>query len=235
MLVPFAQWRSSKVDRIRVLLADDTGLVRTGLRAVLEEIPQVEVVGEAADVPEIMCILKQHQPQIVLIHRLISMMNCLELASRIAEESLKARVIVLSRNANGEHIGQALRSGAAGYLVMNTSSQELEKAIRTVASGETYISNLALTYLADFVRAENSQESLLDRLTRRQREVLKLVVRGRSTKQIALALNISVKTVECHRTQIMERLDIHDIASLVRYAIKIGLLEIEDRTNPTSN
>ena len=163
------------------------------------------------------------------------MMNCLELASRIAEESLKARVIVLSRNANGEHIGQALRSGAAGYLVMNTSSQELEKAIRTVASGETYISNLALTYLADFVRAENSQESLLDRLTRRQREVLKLVVRGRSTKQIALALNISVKTVECHRTQIIERLDIHDIASLVRYAIKVGLLEIEDRTNSTSN
>jgi len=219
---------------IRVLLADDIGLIRTGLRVLLETIVDVEVIAEASDALETIRLIKQHEPDILLMHGSMSRMNCLEMARRITGEFPKVRVILLSRHANGEYIGQALRSGVAGYLLMTASRDELEQTIKTVAGGKPYLSHLGWKHLADFVRGANGKESMLERLTPRQREVLKLIVLGRSTKQIALALNISVKTVESHRTQIMERLDIHDIASLVRFAIKVGLVELEDKDASTS-
>ena len=215
---------------IRVLLADDIGLIRTGVRALLERIADVEVVAEAFDAPETVRLIKQHEPDILLMHSSMSRMNCLEMARRITGEFPKVRVILLSRHANGEYIGQALRSGVAGYLMMTASPDELEQAIKTVARGKTYLSNLGLKHLADFVRRASGKESLLERLTPRQREVFELLVQGQSTRQIGLTLNISVKTVESHRAQIMERLDIHDIAGLVRYAIKVGVVELEDKT-----
>ena len=215
---------------IRVLLADDIGLIRTGVRALLERIADVEVVAEAFDAPETVRLLKQHEPDILLMHSSMSRMNCLEMARRIIRQFPKVRMILLSRHANGAYIGQALRSGVAGYLMMTASPDELEQAIKTVARGKTYLSNLGLKHLADFVRRASGKESLLERLTPRQREVFELLVEGQSTRQIGLTLNISVKTVESHRAQIMERLDIHDIAGLVRYAIKVGAVELEDKT-----
>ena len=214
---------------IRVLLADDISLIRTGLRALLERITDVEVVAEAFDAPETIRLIKQHEPDILLMHSSMSRMNCLEMARRITKEFPKVRVILLSRHASGEYIGQAMRSGVAGYLMMTASPDELEQAIKTVARGKTYLSNLGLKHLADFVRRASGKESLLERLTPRQREVFELLVEGQSTRQIGLTLNISVKTVESHRAQIMERLDIHDIAGLVRYAIKVGVVELEDK------
>ena len=215
---------------IRVLLADDIGLIRTGVRALLERIADVEVVAEAFDAPETVRLLKQHEPDILLMHSSMSRMNCLEMARRIIRQFPKVRMILLSRHANGAYIGQALRSGVAGYLMMTASPDELEQAIKTVARGKTYLSNLGLKHLADFVRRASGKESLLERLTPRQREVFELLVEGQSTRQIGLTLNISVKTVESHRAQVMERLDIHDIAGLVRYAIKVGVVELEDKT-----
>jgi len=215
---------------IRVLLADDIGLIRTGVRALLERIADVEVVAEAFDAPETVRLLKQHEPDILLMHSSMSRMNCLEMARRIIRQFPKVRMILLSRHANGAYIGQALRSGVAGYLMMTASPDELEQAIKTVARGKTYLSNLGLKHLADFVRRASGKESLLERLTPRQREVFELLVEGQSTRQIGLTLNISVKTVESHRAQIMERLDIHNIAGLVRYAIKVGAVELEDKT-----
>ncbi len=215
---------------IRVLLADDIGLIRTGLRALLERITDVEVVAEAFDELETIRLIKQHEPGILLMHSSMSRMNCLEMARRITREFPKVHVILLSRHANGEYIGQALRSGVAGYLMMTASPGELEQAIKTVAGGKTYLSNLGMKHLADFVRSASGKESLLERLTPRQREVFEVLVQGQSTKQIGLALNISVKTVESHRAQIMERLDIHDITGLVRYAIKVGVVDLEDKT-----
>jgi DNA-binding NarL/FixJ family response regulator len=219
---------------IRVLLADDIGLIRTGVRALLESIADVEVVAEAFDAPETVRLIKQHEPDILLMHSSMSRMNCLEMARRITGEFPKVRVILLSRHANGEYIGQALRSGVAGYLMMTASPDELEQAVKTVAGGKTYLSNLGLKHLADFVRRASGKESLLERLTPRQREVFELLVEGQSTRQIGLTLNISVKTVESHRAQIMERLDIHDIAGLVRYAIKVGVVELEDKVTSES-
>ena len=214
---------------IRVLLADDIGLIRTGVRALLERIADVEVVAEAFDAPETKRLIKQHEPDILLMHSSMSRMNCLEMARRITREFPKVRVILLSRHASGEYIGQAMRSGVAGYLMMTASPDELEQAVKTVAGGKTYLSNLGLKHLADFVRRASGKESLIERLTPRQREVFELLVEGQSTRQIGLTLNISVKTVESHRAQIMERLDIHDIAGLVRYAIKVGVVELEDK------
>jgi DNA-binding NarL/FixJ family response regulator len=216
---------------IRILLADDIGLIRTGLRVLLERIVAVEVVAEALDEAETIDLIKQHEPDILLMHSSMSRMNCLEMARRINKEFPKVRVILLSRHASGEYIGQALRTGGvAGYLMMSASPDELEQAVKTVAGGKTYLSNLGLKHLADFVRSARGKETLLERLTPRQREVFELVVQGQSTKQIGLALNISVKTVESHRAQIMERLDIHDTAGLVRYAIRVGVVELEDKT-----
>lgn len=219
------------MDPIRVLLADDQGLIRAGLHSLLAEIPGVEIVAEAADAAELMDGIRRHRPHIVLIHRLMSTINCLELPARIASEFLKAHVIVVSRDADGGHIGKALRSGAAGYLVTTASLQELEKLIKIVAKGETYISAPA-NQLTDIVREASGRDSLLERLTRRQQQVLKLIAEGNSTKQAALALNLSVKTIESHRMEIMTRLDMHDIATLVRYAIKVGLIELWDRDTP---
>jgi DNA-binding NarL/FixJ family response regulator len=215
---------------IRVLLADDVGLIRSGLRVLLERIADVEVVAEALDAAETIGLIKQHEPDILLMHSSMSRMDCLELTRRITTEFPKVRVILLSQHGNGEYIGQALRSGVTGYLAMSASPDELEQAIKTVARGKTYLGNPGLQHLSDFVRSTGGKETLLETLTPRQREVFDLLVQGQSTKQIALALNISVKTVESHRAQIMERLDIHDTAGLVRYAIKVGVVELEDKT-----
>jgi len=216
---------------IRVLLADDAGLIRSALRALLEQIADVKVVGETAEVVELLQLIQQHQPDILLVHACISRISCLEIAERINKDFPPARLILLSRNVNGEYIRQALRSGVSGYLSLTASPDELELAIRTVARGKTYVSPLGLKYLADFSHGASGEESRLERLTPRQRAVLKLIAQGQSTKEIACTLNISVKTVESHRTQITERLDIHDIASLVRYAIRVGLVELEDKTS----
>ena len=214
--------------RIRVLIADDHGLVRAGIRALVEKHSSMEVVGEASDGREALRMTRQHQPDIVLMDIAMPELNGLEVVRQLAKDFPKVRSIILSMHADEEHVWQALQAGAAGYLVKGGSLEELELAIKSVAHGETYLSpGVSGPVIKEYVRrtSPDGDSALTDILTPRQREILQMIAEGRSTKQIALVLNISVKTVESHRAQLMRRLGVQDIASLVRYALRIGLVE----------
>jgi DNA-binding NarL/FixJ family response regulator len=218
---------------IRILLADDHTLVRAGIRSLLQNIGEVEVVAEADDGREALKLIASLQPDIVLMDIAMPNLNGLEAAARVTKEFPNVRVIILSMYANEEYVLQALRAGAAGYLLTGARAAELELAVASVARGETYLSPAASKHLiVDYVQRaagdavpNHDERNPAERLTPRQREILQLIAEGHSTKEIAQALNISVKTAETHRTQIMERLDIHDIAGLVRYAIRAGLID----------
>lgn len=210
---------------IRMLLTEDHTIVRAGIRALLENLDGVDVVGEAGDGREALRLVEQHHPDVVLMDIAMSGLNGLEATARITKEFPDVKVIILSMHASEEYVLQALRAGAAGYLLKDAGTAELEIAIRAVARDETYLSpSVSKHVVADYVRRVGGESTSLERLTRRQREILQLIAEGHSTQEIAQMLSISVKTVETHRSQLMERLDIHDVASLVRYAIRMGLI-----------
>lgn len=223
---------------IKVLLADDHKLVRGGIRALLNEIAGVEVVAEANDGREALEKTASFSPDVVMMDIAMSGMNGLEATIRLTKEFPLTNVIILSMHTNEEYVLQALRSGAKGYLLKDADIAELELALQAVSLGETYLSpRISRHVISEYVRRvgaemERSEEpsplQLLDRLTPRQREILQLIAEGKKTNEIAEMLNISVKTVETHRTQLMERLDIHEIAGLVRFAIRVGLVTIDE-------
>lgn len=219
---------------IRVLLAEDHDLVRAGFRALLQSLPDMDVVAEAGDGREAMRLIERYQPDVVLMDVAMPKLNGLEAAARVAKERPHVRVIILSMHAVEEYVLQAIRAGAAGYLLKDASIDELERAIRAVARGETYLSPEVSKFVTDYVRRTGSapgkheEAGPFERLTPRQREVLQLIAEGHTTRQIAQTLSIRVKTVETHRAQLMDRLDIHDIAGLVRYAIRVGLVSPEE-------
>ena len=220
---------------IRIVLADDHALVRAGIRALLQGIGGVEVLAEADDGREALRLIAQLHPDIVLLDIAMPNLNGLEAAARLSKEFPDIRVIILSMHANEEYVLQSLRAGAAGYLLKGARAAELELAVTSVARGETYLSPAASKQvIGNYVqRAAGDTSAIYDepktaeRLTPRQREILQLIAEGRSTKEIANILDISVKTAESHRAQLMERLGIHDIAGLVRYAIRVGLVASE--------
>jgi len=210
---------------IRVLLADDHNLVRAGFRALLNSLGDVEIVAEAGDGDAALRLIEALQPDVALLDIAMPGLNGLQVAARAAQKCPSVRVIILSMHANEEYVLQALRVGAAGYLLKDAGTSELELAVRAVARGDTYLSPpVSKPVIEDYVRRVSSPPGSLDRLTPRQRKVLQLIARGCSTKAMALELNISVKTIEAHRAKLMEQLDIHDIAGLVRYAIRVGLV-----------
>ena len=213
--------------KTRVLVADNQVLMRTGIRALLQKLPELDVVGEAGDGREALRLIRQHEPDLVLMERVMPKLNGLEVTARITKELPKIRVIILSLDAAGEYVRQALRCGAAGYLLKNASVEELQTAVKVVASGNTYLSPPLSKDLIDYMHPL-SEGTLFERLTPRQQQILLLIAEGRSTKEIALSLNISVKTVESHRKQLTDRLDIHDIAGLIRYAIRAKLVRLDD-------
>jgi DNA-binding NarL/FixJ family response regulator len=213
------------MNSIRVLLADDHQLVRAGIRSLLQRIPGIEVVGEAADGREAIRMLQEHLPDVVLMDLLMPGLNGLEATERIVKEHPGVRVIILSMNSAEEFVLQAVRAGASGYLLKNARTAELEQALRSVAEGQTYLSPAVSAHVIDDCkRNADSNESAKNALTPRQREVLQLVAEGSSTKQIAKHLGVSVKTIEMYRSQLMKALDIHDIAGLTRYAVRMGIV-----------
>jgi len=214
------------VKPIRVLLADDHALVRAGIRALLNAMEGVEVIAEAGDGREALRLIQELKPDNVLLDVTMPGLSGLE----VLEESKKCcpdvRVIILTVHDASEYAMQALRAGAAGYLPKTAAAKELQLAIETVSRGETYVSGeVSRRTLLEYSRGATEQP--LARLTPRQREILTLIAEGLGTKDVARRLNISVKTVESHRAQLMDRLDIHDVASLVRYSIKTGLVKVE--------
>ena len=213
---------------IRVLLADDHVLVRAGIRALLDSLGGIQVIAEASDGREALRLIETQPPDVVMMDIAMSGLNGLEAAARIRKEFPNVRVIILSMHANEEYVMQALRAGAAGYLLKDAAITELELAVRAVARGETYLSPTVSKHVVDYVQRTGGESSPLEQLTPRQREILQLIAEGRTVQDIARLLTISVKTVETHRAQLMERLGIHDIAGLVRYAIRVGLIKSDE-------
>ena len=209
---------------IRVVLADDHALVRAGMRSLLGGMAQVEVVGEAASGEEALVLAERERPDVVLMDIAMKGITGLEAAARMRDQHPGVRVIILSMHAGEEYVLQALRAGAIGYLLKDAATGELELALRSVMRGESWFSPAVSRQVVEGYVQRVGGEGAADVLTARQREVLRLVAGGKSTKEIAYDLNLSVKTVETHRAQIMERLGIRDVAGLVRYALRTGLV-----------
>ena len=212
-------------DIIRVVLADDHAVVRGGIRALLGTIAGVQVIAEAGDGHEVLGLVNQHRPDIALLDISMPVLNGINATAQIKRWYPQTRVLVLSMHATALFVSQALRAGASGYVPKDATPMELEFALRAVARGETFISPRVSGELIDrFVRSGGGGASPLDLLTPRQREILQLVAESHSTKEIASRLNVSVKTVESHRTMMMERLGIHDVAGLTLFAVRTGLV-----------
>jgi DNA-binding NarL/FixJ family response regulator len=195
------------------------------MRTLLQTIPGIEVVAEASNGREVLRLVDQHQPDVVMMDISMPELNGLEALARVVLDHPRVRVIMLSMHATEEYVWKALRSGAAGYLLKDADTTELETALKCVAQGGNYISPaVSRQSVADYVRRGGGDNDTLRLLTPRQREVLQLIAEGNSTKEIARKLHVSVKTVETHRMQLMERLGIRDVAGLVRYAIRVGLV-----------
>jgi DNA-binding NarL/FixJ family response regulator len=216
------------VSRKSVLLADDHTLVRAGIRALVERLSDVEVVAEAKDGREALSLVREHKPDLVLMDIAMPGLNGYEATSRISKEFPDVRVIILSMYANEEYVREAINAGAAGYLLKRCAAAELEKAIKTVAGGDRYFSPLVSEHVTNGSGRAGPDRALIERLTSRQREILQLIAERHSTKEIAQVLSISVKTVETHRAQLMDRLGIHDVPGLVRFAIRTGLVTLDD-------
>jgi DNA-binding NarL/FixJ family response regulator len=216
------------VNTIRVVLADDHALVRAGIRALLEKLPGVEVVGEANNGRQALELIKTSGPNLILLDISMTELGGLEALPRIVKDFPAVKVLILSGHANEEYVLRALRCGASGYLLKEAAAEELELAIKAVAQGKTYLSpSVSRTVVESYLQRAAGEEGPIEQLTARQREILQLIAEGRNTKEIAATLEISVKTVEAHRLQLMARLNIHDVPGLVRYAIRSGLVSSE--------
>jgi DNA-binding NarL/FixJ family response regulator len=214
------------MSRLRVMIVEDHALVRAGMRALLEKIDGIDVVAAVGDGWEAIKAVQTDAPDLVLMDIAMPELNGLDATSRIVKESPATRVILLSMHANEEYLQQALQSGASGYLLKGAELAELELAIKTVSRGESYLTPAVAKYAIEAYR-EKSDGSTgpLAKLSMRQREILQLIAEGHTTKDIAQRLNVSVKTVETHRAHLMERLEIHDVPGLVRFAVRVGLIQ----------
>ena len=211
-----------------VLLADDHALVRAGFRALLREL-DIHVIAEASDGNEALRLIELHQPDVVLMDIAMPDLNGLEATARVAEAFPNVRVIILSMYANVEYVRRAMRAGAAGYLLKNAKAAELEMAIHAVIEGQVYLSPaVAKLIAADYAGRPSGDDKTVVRLTPRQLEVLQLLARGYSRKQIAEKLVISVKTFDTYRAQLMQHLDVQDAAGLVRVATQMGLVSPDE-------
>lgn len=210
---------------VRIFLADDHLLVRAGIRSLLEQIEGVEIVGEAADGHETMRLVEKQSPDILLLDVALPGLNGLEVARRLLRNRPELRVVILSMHATEDYVQQALQAGAVGYVLKEATVAELELAIRAVSERGMYLSpSVSRQVVGEYVRGTEKKATPAERLTPRQREVLQLLAEGHSTKEIAFRLGLSVKTVETHRARLMERLGIRDLAGLVRYAVRTGVV-----------
>ena len=214
---------------IRVLLADDHTLMRAGVRALLEKLPGMEVVGEADDGRGVLSLVTMQQPDVVLMDIAMPGLNGLEALDRMTREFPDVRVIILSMHNSEEYVWRALKSGADGYLLKKSATAELETALQRVVEGDIYLSREISTQLVKKFHLQGiaDRKSPLEQLTSRQREILQLVAEGQNTKEIADILKVSPKTVEYHRMKLMDSLNVHDIPGLVRLALRVGLISQE--------
>jgi DNA-binding NarL/FixJ family response regulator len=210
---------------VRLLIVDDHQLVRGGFCALLSAIPFVEIVGEANDGREALRQIPRCRPDIVVMDIMMPNLNGLDALCQIKNDFPNVKVVMVSMHSNEEYIIQALRSGASGYVLKEAAVAELELAIRSVARGEIFLGpSISRSACNNYLRGIADTNSPFQQLTLRQREILQAIAEGKTTKEIAYSLSISVKTVETHRAHLMERLGIFDIPGLVRCAIRYGLV-----------
>ena len=207
---------------IQVLLADDHVVVRQGLKVLLER-EGFHVVAEASDGQQAVQLAKQFQPDVAVLDLAMPILNGLEAAREIQKVSEKTKPIILTMHTESHYILEGLQAGAKGFVMKTHAAEDLVHAIREASRGRTYLSpEVSQTVVQAY---QDKVDVRSEPLSRRERQVLQLIAEGKSTKEVAGLLNISVKTAETHRTRIMEKLDVHETAGLVRYAIRRGMIE----------
>lgn len=216
--------------RIKILLAEDHQITREGLRALLEREPDLAVVAEADNGAEAVELARAHTPDVVIMDIAMPEMNGIEATKRIVTELSGTKVVALSMHADKQYVLEMLRAGASGYLLKDCAQVDLARAVRTVDANLTFLSpEIADAVVEEYARHQSHQkQAAASALTPREREVLSLIAEGGNTKEVALRLGVSVKTVETHRQHIMDKLDLHSVAELTKYAIREGLIDIGD-------
>jgi DNA-binding NarL/FixJ family response regulator len=214
---------------IKILLADDHAIVRQGLRSLLEKEPDIKVVGGAEDGREAMQLVRQLRPDVVVMDITMPNLNGIDTTHKIVGEFPNIKVIALSIHSHKQFIAGMLRAGASGYILKECLFSEFVQAVRAVVAGGTYLSpKITDVVVSDYVGCLSATaDSSLAKLTDREHEVLQLLAEGKSTKQIALELHVSSKAIEANRRRIMEKLNIHSVAELTKYAVREGLTSLE--------
>jgi DNA-binding NarL/FixJ family response regulator len=214
---------------ITVVLSDDHTIVREGLRLLLEAQKDIIVVGEAADGRETVRLAKQLHPDVVIMDIAMPQFNGIAATQRIKDCSPSVSVIILSMHASNEYIFRALQAGASGYLLKESAGSEVVKAVRAVAAGQRYLSGQITETVIEYIRKfdAGAPKSPIESLSDREREVLQLVVEGKANAEIAHILSLSIKTVETYKSRLMNKLEINDIPSLVKFAITHGLTPLK--------
>jgi DNA-binding NarL/FixJ family response regulator len=213
---------------IRTLLVDDHTLVRAGIRALLTEIEGMDIVAEADNGRAAVALARTHRPDLVVMDISMKELNGIDATAQILAEQPDTRIVILSMHATEDVVRRALKAGASGYIVKDGAPLELRMAVDCALRDEIYVSPRVSRHLVSALRDGNpAAGSPLDALTPRQREILQLIAEGKSTKEIAFVLDVSVKTVETHRAAVMDRLGIRDVAGLVLFAVRCGLVSTE--------
>ena len=211
------------MSKIRIVLADDHGVVRQGFRRILDAQPDMEIVGEASNGKEALELAAQFSPDVVVMDVAMPELNGIEATRRMGEAAPRTRVLALSMHKDSVYVREILRAGARGYLLKDAVDEDLIAAVRAVSRGEGYLSpGVADAVLTDYRQHVTDP---IDLLTSREREVLQLIAEGKTNKEIATTLNLSVYTVDAHRGRIMEKLNLHSTGELVRFAIRKGLVD----------
>lgn len=213
---------------IKVLVADDHKVVREGLRTLIEKQPGMEVIAEAENGRMALKLIKKLSPDIAIMDIAMPDLNGIEATRQIVAEAPGTKVIALSMHSDRQFVTRMMSAGASGYLLKDCAFEEVARAIRSVMARQTYLSPEIVTIVVKaFLRRSEPSDSMLSVISPREREVLQLIAEGKTTKQIALRLHISAKTVDTHRRNIMDKLDIHSVAELTKYAIREGLTFLE--------
>jgi two-component system, NarL family, response regulator NreC len=210
-------------EKIRILLADDHAVVRQGFKMILAAQPDMEIVGEAGNGREALDLAGQLQPDVIVMDVAMPELNGIEATRRVANLSPRSRVLALSMHKDSVYVREILRAGARGYLLKDSISSDLLAAVRAVSRGEGYLSpGVSDAVLNDYRRHVTDP---IDLLTSREREVLQMIAEGKTNKEVATVLNLSVYTVDAHRGRIMEKLNVHSVTDLVRFAVRSGLVD----------